>query len=163
MSTPLKTIELPPETIQLVTFVVGDVVLGVEIGNVQEINRHLDVTQVPEVSPMIHGVVNLRGDVVTVLNPHKIFGLPPSKAPELQRNLILNVGGERVGVLVDQVSDILTVRPNDLTRRPSNVRSIDRHFIDSVYLCDEDIVVVLNADQLISAIEQPTDTVKVAS
>lgn len=156
-TTELVTIEAPPETIQLVTFRVGEIALGIDIAHVQEINRHLEVTAVPEASPMIHGVVNLRGDVVTVLDPHKIFGLPPSDAPNNQRNLILNVGGERIGVLVDQVSDILTIRPSELSRRPSNVRSIDRQFIDAVYLRDDEIVVVLNATHLLGSIEHTTD------
>ena len=153
----LKTIEAAPETVQLVTFTVGDIILGVDITHVQEINRHLDVTKVPQASPMIHGVVNLRGDVVTVLDPHMIFGLPPSERPGKRRNLILSIGGERIGVLVDTVSDILTVRPSELTPRPSNVRSIDSRFIDSVCLRDEKLVVVLNAVHLLDAIEQPAD------
>lgn len=150
----LTTIEAAPETIQLVTFMVGEIVLAVDIAFVQEINRHLEVTEVPGASHMIHGVVNLRGDVVTVLDPHRIFGLEASQCPEHRRNLILNVGEERIGVLVDKVSDILTVRPADLTRRPSNVASIDRQFIESVYLRDDEIVVVLNADHLLSVNEE---------
>ena len=150
------------EAIQLVTFRVGDIVLGIDIAKVQEINRHLDVTRVPDASPMIHGVVNLRGDVVTVLDPHKIFGLAPSESPNQQRNLVLNVSGERIGVLVDRVSDILTVHPSELSRRPSNVNSIDRQFIDSVFLREEEIVVVLNAAQLLDAVENSEVTSKVA-
>lgn len=150
----LTTIEAAPETIQLVTFMVGEIVLAVDIAFVQEINRHLEVTEVPGAAQSIHGVVNLRGDVVTVLDPHHIFGIQPSTSPELQRNLILNVGEERIGVLVDQVSDILTVRPAELSRRPSNVGSIDRQFIESVYLRDDEIVVVLNADHLLSTSDE---------
>lgn len=150
----LKIIESPVASIQLVTFVVGDIVLGIDIARVQEINRHLDVTRVPGASPMIHGVVNLRGDVVTVIDPHRVFGLDPSIAPACRRSLILNIGGERIGILVDDISDILTVKVNDLVRRPSNVRSLDRQFIESVYLQSEQIVVMLNTDQLLKVIEQ---------
>lgn len=150
----LQMVESPVDTIQLVTFVVGDIVLGIDIARVQEINRHLDVTRVPGASPMIHGVVNLRGDVVTVIDPHKVFGLDAGTAPACRRSLILNIGGERIGVLVDDISDILTVKTSELVRRPSNVRSLDRQFIDSVYLQSEQIVVMLNADQLLKVIEQ---------
>lgn len=150
----LQVIESPAESIQLVTFVVGDIVLGIDIARVQEINRHLDVTRVPGASPMIHGVVNLRGDVVTVIDPHRVFGLDPAIAPACRRSLILNIGGERIGILVDDISDILTVKTSELVRRPSNVRSLDRQFIESVYLQSEQIVVMLNADQLLKVIEQ---------
>ena len=76
-------IESPPETIQLVTFRINQIVLGVEISHVQEINRHLEITQVPQASPMIHGVVNLRGDVVTVMT------------------LLQKAGAESVGLMTD--------------------------------------------------------------
>lgn len=148
-----ETIEAAPETVQLVTFKVGETVLGVDVVHVQEINRQLDITVVPGANDKIHGVVNLRGDVVTVLDPHRIFGMQPSACPERQRNLILNVSGDWVGVLVDEVCDILTIRAAELTRRPSNVNSIDRQFIDSVCLRDEEIVVVLNSEQLLKSIE----------
>ena len=150
----LELIEAPPESIQLVTFQVGEIALGVEISRVQEINRHLDISEVPEASPMIHGVVNLRGEVVTVLDLHHIFGITPSSDREQQRNLIVNIGGERIGLLVDQVSDILTVKPTELSRRPSNVSAIDRQFIDSVYLREGEIVVVLDAINLVGVVEQ---------
>ncbi|MEM1068672.1 MAG: chemotaxis protein CheW [Planctomycetota bacterium] len=149
--------EAPQETIQLVTFRVNQIILGVEISHVQEINRHLEITRVPQASPMIHGVVNLRGDVVTVIDPHRVFGIERDDTGTHQRNLILNIDGERIGVLVDQVSDILTVHPSELSRRPSNVRSIDRQFIESVYLRDEEIVVVLNALHLLEVVEHHSE------
>ena len=154
------TVEPPQDTIQLVTFRVNQIVLGVEISHVQEINRHLEITRVPQASPMIHGVVNLRGDVVTVLDPHRVFGIEPDEDATHQRNLILNIDGERIGVLVDQVSDILTLRPADLSRRPSNVRSIDRQFVESVYLRDDEIIVVLNALHLLEVVEQHSDELR---
>ena len=64
--------------IQLVTFNVGDCILGVEIEHVQEINHQLDLTPVPGAPDSIRGVINLRGDVVTVLDLHRLLGLPPA-------------------------------------------------------------------------------------
>jgi len=144
------------ETLQLVTFRVGDVLLGIDIAHVQEINRLMDVTPVPEASAMIHGVVNLRGDVVTVINPHRIFGLPVGKDECHGRNLILNIHGERIGVLVDGVSDILTVGRDDLSSPPSNVRAIDRRFIKSVYLRESDLIVIIDPAGLVRVIDAET-------
>ncbi|MEM1226937.1 MAG: chemotaxis protein CheW [Planctomycetota bacterium] len=139
-------------SIQLVTFRVHDVMLAIDIEHVQEINRLMDVTPVPEASSMIHGVVNLRGDVVTVINPHRVFDLPEDGDRSAGRNLILNIRGERIGVLVDSVSDILTVSRDELSARPQNVRAIDRRFIQSVYLRSEDLVVVLDPVGLVDTI-----------
>jgi len=140
-------------SIQLVSFRVGEILLGIDIRYVQEINRLLDVTPVPGASDRIHGVVNLRGDVVTVLDLHRIFELPPTSTPQACRNLVLRVGGERIGIMVDQVSDIINVKLSELSGRPSNIGSVDRQFIDSVYLNEDEIVVLLNAEQLIAAID----------
>lgn len=143
------------QTLQIVSFQTGEIRLGIDIRYVQEINRLLDVTPVPGASDCIHGVVNLRGDVVTVLDLHKIFGLPPTETPQVCRNLVLRVGGERIGVMVDQVSDILSIQPDELSSRPSNVRHVDRQYIDAVYLHESEIIVLLNAEHLIDAINSP--------
>lgn len=146
--------ELSGDQIQLVTFRVGNVHLGINIDFVQEINRLMEVTPVPEASPHIHGVVNLRGDVVTVLDAHRIFDLPSPERMAKGRNLILKIDGERLGVLVDEVSDILTIHVEELAPRPPNVRDVDRRFIDSVYLRDGDVVVVVDPSGFLAAIDE---------
>lgn len=139
--------------IQLATFEVGKVTMAIDISRVQEINRLMDVTPVPGASPMIHGVVNLRGDVVTVVNPHRILDVQESGNSRSGRNLILNIDGERIGVLVDKVADILTVQRDQLSSPPSNVRSIDRRFIDSVYLQSNEVIIVLDPIGLLDSID----------
>jgi purine-binding chemotaxis protein CheW len=151
-----EEVQIAGDQIQLVTFRVGTIHLGIDIDFVQEINRLMEVTPVPEASPHIHGVVNLRGDVVTVLDAHQIFDLPKPDSMVGGRNLILKMDGERLGVLVDDVSDILTVSRNQLATRPSNVREVDRRFVDSVYLRDGDVVVVVDPHGFLAAIDQPT-------
>lgn len=146
--------QLSGDQIQLVTFRVGHVHLGINIDFVQEINRLMEVTPVPEASPHIHGVVNLRGDVVTVLNAHRIFDLEKPESMVGGRNLILKMDGERLGVLVDEVSDILTISLDELAPRPSNIRDVDRRFIDSVYLRDGDVVVVVDPNGFLAAIDE---------
>jgi len=112
---------------------------------------------------MIHGVVNLRGDVVTVLDPHRMFGIESTTELKDRRNLVLNIGGERIGVLVDRVSDILTVHPTELSKKPANVRSIDRKLIDSVLLRNEELIVMLDPANLLEVIDQSTDMKKSAA
>ena len=140
--------------VQLVTFRVGNVSFGMEIGCVQEINQLLDVTRVPESHEMILGVVSLRGDVVTVLDPHRIFDVQMSGDAADRRNLILNFGGERVGLLVDGVSEILTIRESQLSVRPGNLHGIERSFVRAVYLQNENVIVVLDPVAMLEAIDQ---------
>lgn len=141
-------------SLQLATFRVGKVQLGIDVKHVQEINRLLDVTPVPEASAKIHGVVNLRGEVVTVINAHRLFSINEEPNRKSGRNLILNLDGERIGIWVDGVSDILTIQSDDLSPRPSNVNTIDRRFFQSVYLQEENLVVVLEPVGLLAATEE---------
>ncbi len=140
------------ERLQLVTFRIGHISLGIDIAYVQEINRLTEVTPVPESSSRIHGVVNLRGEVVTVIDAHQILQLPRPASLARARNLILNMDGERLGILVDEISDILPLERAELSPTPSNLRSLDRKFIDSVYLRENELVVVLNPHGMLDAI-----------
>jgi purine-binding chemotaxis protein CheW len=137
--------------LQLVTFGVGDCVLGVEIEHVQEINRQLELTPVPGAPSSIRGVINLRGDVVTVLNLHFLLNMQPLDRSRSSRNLILKIGGERVGVLVDHVSDILAISPDAIVRRPPNLSQVDRRYIRGVHNRDEAVVVILDPYALANA------------
>jgi purine-binding chemotaxis protein CheW len=140
--------------LQLVTFGVGDCVLGVEIEHVQEINRQLDLTPVPGAPNSIRGVINLRGDVVTVLNLHFLLNMKPLERSRSSRNLILKIGGERVGVLVDHVSDILAISPDAIIRRPPNLSQVDRRYIRGVHIREEAVVVILDPHALASAVTE---------
>lgn len=146
-------------TIQLVTFGVGDCVLGVEIEHVQEINRQLELTPVPGAPTSIRGVINLRGDVVSVLDLHCLLGLQPTEVSRATRNLILKIDGEHVGVMVDHVSDILAISADAISHRPPNLNQVDRRFCRGVHIRDEAVVVILDPQSLAASLEAATATI----
>jgi purine-binding chemotaxis protein CheW len=133
---------------QLVTFYADDFLLGVDIDYVQEISRQVELTPVPGAPESICGVINLRGDVVTVLNLHHLLGAKPLAPGASWCNLILSFGTERVGICVDRVSDICTVPENGIVDGPSNLRSLNSRFIEGVYLRDDAVVVILDPIKL---------------
>lgn len=133
---------------QLVTFYADDFLLGVDIDYVQEISRQVELTPVPNAPPSICGVINLRGEVVTVLNLHFLLGAKPLAADANWCNLILSFGNERVGICVDRVSDICTVPENAIVDGPSNLRSLDSRYIEGVYLREDAVVVILDPVKL---------------
>ena len=105
MSTTLETEQDATATeLQLATFYVGDILLGVDIRQVQEINRQLGVTEVPHSSNFVRGVINLRGDVATVIDLRTILGLPSAEVTRESRNLIVHSQEESIGFLVDRIS-----------------------------------------------------------
>ena len=135
---------------QFATFYVGDMLLGVDIQQVQEINRQLNVTEVPHSPVHIRGVINLRGEVTTVADLRKILGLPPGEVTHEGRNLIVTSQGESIGFLVDRISDILTLRSDQTDPPPTNVDGVAARFFSSVHSMESEILVILNIEEALS-------------
>jgi len=140
---------------QLVTFYADDFLLAVDINYVQEISRQVELTPVPGAPESIRGVINLRGDVVTVLNLHHLLGARPLAPGAGWCNLILSFGLDRVGICVDRVSDILTVPESAIVNGPSNLRTIESRYIEGVYLRDDAVVVILDPVKLSDPFQSP--------
>ena len=136
--------------LQFATFYVGHMLLGVDIRVVQEINRQSEITQVPHAPDYVRGVINLRGDVATIVDLRSILGLPPSEASRQTRNLIVHHQGEAIGLLVDQISDILTLREDEISPPPTNVEGVDGRLMSGVCTLESEIVVLLDIDEVLS-------------
>jgi purine-binding chemotaxis protein CheW len=136
--------------VQFSTFYVGDLLLGVDIRLVQEINRQVDVTPVPNAPSHVRGVINLRGEVATVIDLRTVLGLPAGEETRDTRNLIVHSQGEAIGLWVDRISDILTVTADEISAPPSNVDGVDGKFFKGVYTMDKEIVVLLDIEQVLN-------------
>lgn len=134
---------------QLATFAVGDLLVGLEIARIQEINRQLDVTPVPKAPVFVRGVINLRGEVVTIVDPRTILGLPPASITRSSRNLVIQSGGELIGMMVDRIADILTICSSTIAAPPANIQGVDGRFFKGVYTTEREIVVLLDLDELL--------------
>lgn len=135
---------------QFSTFYVGDLLLGVDIRLVQEINRQLDITPVPNAPSHVRGVINLRGEVATVIDLRTVLGLPEAEVQRDTRNLIVHSQGEAIGLWVDRISDILTVRPEEINEPPSNIDGVDGKFFLGVHALENDICVLLDVEQVLA-------------
>jgi purine-binding chemotaxis protein CheW len=136
--------------LQFATFYVGHMLLGVDIKVVQEINRQSEITQVPHAPEYVRGVINLRGEVATVVDLRTILGLPKSNSNQQTRNLIVHHQGEAIGLLVDQISDILTLRDDEINPPPTNVDGVDGRLMSGVCTLESEIVVLLDIDEVLS-------------
>lgn len=137
--------QLSNNELQLATFYVGELLLGLEIDQVQEINRCLDVTTVPHAPDWVRGVINLRGDVVTVIDLRSVLGLERGTVTKDSRNLIVKVaGGELVGLCVDRIADIITVPREEVIPPPPTIAETDERFFSGVVTGEHEIVAILN-------------------
>lgn len=134
---------------QFATFYVGDMILGVDIRLVQEINRQTDITPVPSAPDHVRGVINLRGDVATVIDLRTVLGLPKADPTDENRNLIVHSQGESIGLWVDRISDILTVHADEISPSPANVSGVDSKFILGIHTMEHQLVVLLDIEQVL--------------
>jgi purine-binding chemotaxis protein CheW len=135
---------------ELVTFYVGDLLLGAEICHVEEINRHVDVTPVADAPASVQGVVNLRGEVVTVLDLRQILGLGHTEAGKSTRNVIVNSEGERIGLLVDRIADVVTAQRGETKASPANLAGAQERFFHGVLELEHDLLAVLNIAEVLA-------------
>lgn len=136
--------------LQLATFYVGDLLLALPIDYVQEINRNLELTEIPDAPEHVRGVINLRGDVATVLDLRRVLGFSPAEVTPQSRNLIVRSGDESIGLWVDRIADIISVPSDEIGPSPANISGADGRFFKGVHRTDTDIVVLLDAGEVLS-------------
>lgn len=135
---------------QYATFYVGNLLLGIDIGKVQEINRQLDVTDVPQAPECVRGVINLRGEVTTVIDLRTILGLELTEVTSSSRNLIVNSEGETLGFLVDKIADIIALRSDQISPPPNNIKGVQGKYFAGVHTLDSEILVLLNVEEALA-------------
>ena len=138
-------------SLQYTTFYCNDSLLGLDISFVQEINRNTDLTRVPLGHPCVRGVMNLRGEVVTMLDLRILMGLPKGPTTQRNRNLVIMCDGETFGLWVDGVADILTIDASQITPPPSNLSLGDSRLIKGVYQSDHSLVMIVDPKEVLLA------------
>lgn len=130
--------------LQLATFWLGELLLGIDIRCIRGINRVGTLTLVPEAPAMVAGVVNLRGDVVTVVDLRTILSLDRAEITPKTRLLIVQSEMESIGLLVDRVADVVTVSTEDAEPLPANLSGAASRYFSQVYRVGADLLVTLD-------------------
>ena len=136
---------------QLVGFGVGLERFGVDILAVQEIIRSTDVTPVPNSPSFVEGVINLRGDIIPVIDLRKRLSLFKA-ATSIEKNwvLILSIGNRVVGFIVDNVSEVLKIAEEDIDPPPNIViAGLENQYIRGVCEIDNKLLIILDFDSIL--------------
>lgn len=133
---------------QYVTFAVGDRLYGVEIVAVKEIKQWSPTTTLPNQPHFTRGVLNLRGTIVPVHDLRARFGGQLTEATENHVVVIATIGEQSVGILVDAVSDILTVSPEDTRAIPPSARDMDLESISGLVNSGDDMIALIDLPRL---------------
>jgi len=137
-------------TQQYITFKIGDREFGVDIMAVREIRGWTPATKIPNSPKAVLGVVNLRGAIIPILDLRACFGEDLTQATQAHVVIIVVIGSRVAGILVDAVSDILSVRHADIQPIPEVDRKDRENMVSEVIVIDGRLVGVLSLDRLIS-------------
>ncbi len=118
--------------IELTTFNIGDACCGINILNVQEINKLIQVTPVPLAPEYVKGILNLRGQIITVMDVGKRLGLPSQCETKHQRNIVVRCKNESIGLLVDSIGDVFRTERKNIEKPPANVVGLQGQFFEGV-------------------------------
>jgi purine-binding chemotaxis protein CheW len=139
------------ELLQLVSFTIGAEEFGVDILKVQEINRMLTVTQVPNSPSFVDGVVNLRGKVIPVIDLRSRLGMERRKHDKTTRIVVVELIGRTVGFVVDGVSEVLRI-PSSITEAPpaTVLQNFGSEFITSVAKLEDRLLILIDLEKILS-------------
>jgi len=135
--------------LEFATFFVGGALCGINILNIQEINKHFDITQVPQSSDYVKGILNLRGRIVTIIDLGKKLGLEPVNQTADNRNLIVNSEDEHIGLLVDSISDVAIANQEDIEPAPSNIGGVKGRYFQGVLKTEKQLIGILDIDEVL--------------
>jgi purine-binding chemotaxis protein CheW len=136
------------ETIQLVSFRLGEEKYGVEITKIQEIILMGEITRIPQAPPFIKGLINLRSHVIPVLDLRLRFGLPETAITDETRIMVVNVTGKTIGLIVDGVSEVLRVALEEITPPPPTVAGLGREYLTGIVRLSDQLLIVLDVEKL---------------
>lgn len=136
---------------QIVVFSVGDEEFGVDITQVREIIKLVQIISLPKASAYIEGVVNLRGQVLAVIDLAKKLGLVAKKLEEHVRIIIVEVGEYTVGMIVDSVSEVLRLSANSSEAVPELVNTeVPGHYIKGIGKLKDRLLVLLDLNKILT-------------
>jgi purine-binding chemotaxis protein CheW len=138
---------------QFTTFYLDGLLFGVEVSKVQEVIRYQEMTRVPLASPVIRGLINLRGQIVTALDLRRRINLNERASDKLPMNVVVRSGAEIVSLLVDEIGDVLEVGEDDFERPPDTLQGEARELIRGTYKLKDKLLLVLDTEKAVQLVE----------
>ena len=147
------TLETMASERQLVVFDLAEEAYGVDISSVREIIRMQDITQVPRTPEFVEGVINLRGKVIPVVDLRKRFGFSTEEATKDTRIVVVDIGGQDIGVVVDAVNEVLRVAADAVEPPSSVITTADSEYLLGIVKLAARLIILLDLEQALSSID----------
>lgn len=138
---------------QYLVFSLGGEKYAVDILKVQEIRAYENVTRIANEPEQLKGVTNLRGVIVPIIDMRIKFKLANVEYIDATMVIVVNVGGRVIGIVVDGVSDVMTLNPNQIKPAPDFAMSMSSDYLEGLASVEDKMFVIVNIDKLLSAEE----------
>ena len=136
--------------LQWVTCQLEDEVYGINVMQVQEVLRLTEIAPVPGAPDYVIGIINLRGNVVTVIDTRRRFGLGPTEHTDASRIIILEVSGNVIGMLVDSVAEVVYLHQSEIDTAPSVSSDDSSRFIQGVCSREDQLLILIDVNKLLT-------------
>jgi purine-binding chemotaxis protein CheW len=123
---------------------------GLDVLKVQEIIRYQEMTRVPLASPVVRGLINLRGQIVTAIDLRRRLELTERPADQLPVNVVVQTDDGAVSLLVDEIGDVLEVQEKLFERPPDTLKGMARELIRGAYKLEKQLLLILDTDRTVS-------------
>jgi purine-binding chemotaxis protein CheW len=137
---------------ELLSFKLGNEEYGISILTVQEIRGYEAVTRIASAPEYMKGVVNLRGIIVPIVDLRIKFNIAEPRYDAFTVVIILNIGKHTIGVVVDSVSDVVTLTPEQIKPAP-DIGAIDTEYLQGIGTLDDRMLILLDIESLLSSAE----------
>jgi purine-binding chemotaxis protein CheW len=135
---------------QYCTFYVDGHYFGLDVLKVQEVIRYQEMTRVPLAPPVVRGLINLRGQIVTAIDLRRRLELADRPADRLPVNVVVQTDEGAVSLLVDEIGDVLEVPENMFERPPDTLKGTARELIRGAYKLPDRLLLILDTERTVS-------------
>jgi purine-binding chemotaxis protein CheW len=142
------------EVVQVVSFHLGKEEYGVDISQVQEIIRLVEITHVPRAPQFIEGVINLRGQLIPIVDLRTRFDMPRAEPTKSTRIVVTEIAGKRLGIVVDSVSEVINIPVEGIEQAPEIVAGVGTEYIRSVGKMGDRLIIMLDLAMVVSPKEK---------
>jgi purine-binding chemotaxis protein CheW len=138
------------EVLQWVTFHLEEETYGINVMQVQEVLRYSEIAPVPGAPAYVLGIINLRGNVVTVIDTRTRFGLNSAEVTDNSRIVIIEAEKQVIGILVDSVAEVVYLRSSEIDSAPNIGTEESAKFIQGVSNRDDELLILVDLNKLLS-------------
>lgn len=139
------------DDMQLVVFDLDNEEYGVEIGQVREIIKMEEISKIPRTPDYIEGVINLRGQVTTVISLRKKFGLEQKEVDQYTRIIVAEIDGLTLGITVDAVNEVLKLPTKNIEPTPAIVANdVDTRYMRGIGKLDDRLLILLDINRIMN-------------